>query len=210
MYDFDNFCNDYDIEYWIEGGTLIGALRHSGIIPWDDDIDVQMTMKNYRRLKSLKKELKENGLEIHYEKNFGNLMKISRIEDKPMGPKKPWAFPFIDVFRMRLSKNSKYYEYSRKEWRGLSGGIIEIKDLYPLKRVKFCGTKVWAPHNGERYLKNNYGKKVLTEAYFQGFHTGEYEEGEYEMIGKSFKITNFFPAKPCYYPPKRRNKKNGK
>jgi lipopolysaccharide cholinephosphotransferase len=51
MYDFDNFCREYKLQYWVEGGTLMGALRHGGIIPWDDDVDVQMLMDDYRRLK---------------------------------------------------------------------------------------------------------------------------------------------------------------
>ena len=76
MYDFDNFCREHNLQYWVEGGTLMGALRHGGIIPWDDDVDVQMLMDDYRRLKKMKKELKQHNLVIHYEKTYGNLMKI--------------------------------------------------------------------------------------------------------------------------------------
>lgn len=45
----DSFCRQNNIEYFLEGGTAIGAIRHKGYIPWDDDIDIAMTRPNYER-----------------------------------------------------------------------------------------------------------------------------------------------------------------
>ena len=46
---FDEFCKKYDIEYYLMGGSALGAVRHHGFIPWDDDFDVFMTFNNYHK-----------------------------------------------------------------------------------------------------------------------------------------------------------------
>ncbi len=47
--DFNNLCDKYGIDYFALYGTAIGAIRHKGIIPWDDDIDIGMTRDNYEK-----------------------------------------------------------------------------------------------------------------------------------------------------------------
>ena len=42
----DKVCHENDVTYWVEGGTLLGAFRHNGFIPWDDDADLCMPYKD--------------------------------------------------------------------------------------------------------------------------------------------------------------------
>lgn len=50
LIEFDRVCKLLDIEYSLAYGTLIGAIRHNGFIPWDDDIDIILDRENYNRL----------------------------------------------------------------------------------------------------------------------------------------------------------------
>lgn len=53
---FDKFCKDNNIEYYLVYGSCLGAVRHKGFIPWDDDFDVGMTLENYNKFIELCKK----------------------------------------------------------------------------------------------------------------------------------------------------------
>lgn len=77
-----DICDKHNLPYWISGGTLLGAKRHGGFIPWDDDIDIELLRKDYKKLlKILPKELPSNlYLQTPKEKSYRLL--FSKVRDK--------------------------------------------------------------------------------------------------------------------------------
>lgn len=57
LVDFDRVCRKHDINYVIFTGTLLGAVRHKGFIPWDDDADIGILREDYEKFKLVAKEL---------------------------------------------------------------------------------------------------------------------------------------------------------
>lgn len=77
-----DICDKHGLPYWISGGTLLGAKRHGGFIPWDDDIDIELLYPDYKKLlKILPKELPSNlYLQTPKEKSYRLL--FSKVRDK--------------------------------------------------------------------------------------------------------------------------------
>ena len=61
---FDRFCGEHGIRYFITFGTLLGAVRHGDMIPWDDDIDVTMLRSEYYKLIKISKQKYPEGCEL--------------------------------------------------------------------------------------------------------------------------------------------------
>ena len=69
----DRICRENNLTYWMDFGSLLGAVRHKGYIPWDDDLDISMLREDYDRLLTLlDKELTQDG--YHY--STGDIIRI--------------------------------------------------------------------------------------------------------------------------------------
>lgn len=104
MKEIDKICKENKIEYFILGGTFIGAVRHTGFIPWDDDIDIAMDRKNYDKFLNIVKEKLPSNMKLYHYKeeeafahwakivntDFKIIEKYYNIEDE--------KYLFIDIF----------------------------------------------------------------------------------------------------------------
>lgn len=77
-----DICDRHNIPYWLSGGTLLGAVRHGGFIPWDDDIDIELMRNDYKKLlKILPAELPDSlYLQTPKEKSYRLL--FSKVRDR--------------------------------------------------------------------------------------------------------------------------------
>ena len=65
MDEIDRVCNEHGVQYFLGYGTLLGAVRHGGFIPWDDDVDLMMTRENYNKFLSVIKQELPKGFSVH-------------------------------------------------------------------------------------------------------------------------------------------------
>lgn len=107
---FDAFCSQHQIAYMAAYGTVIGAVRHQGLIPWDDDIDVFMDWDNYQRFLSLKGEAEKTGYSIIDRKDTGYYLPIAKFADQHTTIWENKYLPFvfgvyIDIFPLGYVKS---------------------------------------------------------------------------------------------------------
>ena len=120
---FDSVCKENNITYWLSSGNLLGAVRHNGFIPWDDDVDVMMMRKDYIKLeKILAKDLRYNFQT--YKNDFFYTIPYAKLRDKKSevsehGRDKDYKYKgiFIDVFYLEYTNRFIAKLYVDLRWK---------------------------------------------------------------------------------------------
>jgi len=176
MKDVHEVFQAHDIPYWIDWGTLLGAVRHQGLIPWDDDLDLSVELKDEEKLKTLGQIFQKLG--------YGFIptvigYKIFYLDGEKLNYKNEDSrFPFCDIF-LRERKNGKIYYVSRHKrkhlvWGHRDGDEIFVTDqeVYPVKEYRFGELTLHGPQDPLPYFNAIFGNDWNEIAYQTINHRG--------------------------------------
>ncbi len=172
-------CNENNLTYYMMGGTFLGAIRHKGFIPWDDDIDISLSRPQYEKLlKILKEQLPNNYIIDNFLINEESLVYATRVEDSNIKVLDKAANverirnAWIDIFPLDgmpnnaiLRKIHKYkllYLKLKFEYATFSKSVIQNKKHRPIHErfLIFLGNHI----NFEKILDKNKCLKALDKA----------------------------------------------
>lgn len=154
--EFDRICRENGLRYYLAGGTLLGAVRHKGFIPWDDDLDVTMPRKDYDKfLKICPSKLREGFcLNAHaYPYTFTRLEVLGPRTTAPL--QRNGRNIFVDILPLDCAcpdENKKEKHFARSEklrWAMMD----EAKLLFPIKKdnvfavIRRAFRKVFCPYS---------------------------------------------------------------
>ena len=134
----DALLRRHEIPYWAVCGTLIGAIRHRAVMPWDTDIDIEMTEADFQRFTALEPTIyADMGLSITQLRGRGHY-KLNHTFDVFVDDKRPDA------------RQGKPNLFPHKH------------EIHPLREFQFYDFKIYGPYKAKQYLTRAYGDEVFS------------------------------------------------
>lgn len=188
----DDFCGKYQIDYYVIGGTALGAVRHGGFIPWDDDLDIAMTRPNYERfIEVCGKEINHDDFFLQVGRRdwplyFSKLrLKGTLFDEIGAGEEinRENRGIFVDVFPLDNASNNK----CMRIWQYLCSKLLIAQAVHTRQyhtRSFIKKMVMWISYP----LKNNRIRRFFFN------QVTRYNNGETEYIGDFFEISKLKDA----------------
>lgn len=166
LQEFHNLCEKMDLHYSLAYGTLLGAVRHGGMIPWDDDIDLVMPRADYERLCQMYPDVacKDRYQFISHHNHPEVKTKIGYFIDfttitETAGKKNDYHGIHIDVYPLDIVPNGQLQQKWLFFQRRLAHFLIKVKDLHPevmkgkQKLIRQIAQVIFMPFSSEKAYK---------------------------------------------------------
>lgn len=155
MDEIDLFCKRNDIQYYMVGGTLLGAVRHGGFIPWDDDLDIAMPRECFDKFIELFPT--ESNKDLYVESKYTNksfVYGLAKVYKKGTIFKEEGGYRnpiFVDIFPLddaveyssKIDKTrSRYWLFENMRMRKENGKVQSVKDLISMILARYTYKKV--------------------------------------------------------------------
>lgn len=175
--------NKYEIPFWLDCGSCLGAYRYGGVIPWDFDIDIAVLQPDFDNIRIALSELDP--------KKY--VLQDWSGRDKPKTYLKVYVREtgrLIDLYHFEIDPKHKTIQsilsnensiFLTEGWKIRERRFIiptAFEDVFPLKKVSFDGVMVFVPNQTEKYLKQRYGQDIsppkvfnpITQAYEKDYN----------------------------------------
>lgn len=164
-------CDEHGIPYWINGGTLLGAVRHGGFIPWDDDFDIEVLEKDYAPLLNILERELPSDFVVHIRDNdknlpcvFGKVREFKFKTEDRESENLRYTGLYIDVFpveptfpRLHLWLNryyvKVYYSLFQRKYN-----LLLLRSLMVVLKIMAGTVRVVSRITGSRYLMYRFGQ----------------------------------------------------
>lgn len=187
--DIDNLCQRHNISYWLTGGSALGAVRHQGFIPWDDDADIGMMYEDYLHFLNVVKELDARYVVqcFNTHKEYNVCVPAMKIRLKNTYCEEyNWLLKnkckdsdglFIDVFIIDYISPNKYKDFI---WRCRNGALMLMITALENLHCNPLVLKRRYIRNARKYGELNKGSKFigydLTWSFNSFFHPVVYKK----------------------------------